>query len=169
MKRISIFILAFTPLIGTASYSDHLKEISVYGGSSYRYGHTIYNSFDLMYENYNSTCTNTTYKGFGLRYDNYRNNGEAYSVKFFHGIGRFRFPMPYLALSPVVYTNAHQSAFLLKPEVGIMFKFQPIRDSQWGLNMYASYGYDIPLINSETFILQRSEICLKLGLSYNLY
>ncbi len=172
MTRQSLIFIFLFPFLTYAQFGRWAKDISFYWGPTYRFDNNFYNSFDISYENYHSSCTHASFKGYGIRLDNFNNDNYSLSVKYFRSlVRRPDFLMsPYFSFSPVVFIMTKHVGLNMKPEIGVRFntgaftRRQPI-----SLSLNISYGYDIPIIEEKEFLPGRHDLSAKIALSFNIY
>lgn len=170
-KKCFIIIYLF-PLLTLGQYGRWAKDISLYWGATYRFDNNFYNSFDVSYENYRSSCTYASYKGLGLRLDNFNNDNYSISLKYFRAIVRRPdlFMTPYLGFSPVVFSMSKHIGLNIKPELGLRFNSGAFtRRQPVSVSINISYGYDIPIIEEKEFLPGRHDLCAKVAISFNVY
>lgn len=153
-------------------YGRWAKDISLYWGPTYRFDNNFYNSFDVSYENYHSSCTHASYKGFGLRLDNFNNDNYSLSIRYFRAIVRRPdlFMTPYFGFAPVVFTMSKHNGLNMKPELGVRFNSGAFtRRQPVSVSLNFSYGYDIPIIEEKEFLPGRHDLSAKIALTFNIY
>lgn len=171
MLRQWISLLFLFPLLTYGQYGRLAKDISLYWGPTYRLDNRFYNSFDISYEAYQSTCTHAAYKGFGLRIDNFNDNNYSLGVKFFRAIVRRPNLLltPYFGFSPVVFVMSKHIGLNMKPELGVRFNSGALtRRQPVSVSLNLSYGYDIPIIEEKAFVPGRHDLSAKISLSFNI-
>ena len=159
------------PITTFASFGIWSSDITFYYGTTYRLNNHFYNTFDISYERYRSSCLNASYKGFGIRLDTYNPNDFALSANYFRSF--LRRPnlllIPYLGISPVVFRVENKYGMNLKPEIGFRLNTGGLsRRAPVSLSLNVSYGYDIPVVNESAYKFGRHDFSAKLGLSINL-
>ena len=152
-------------------YLRDFKLLSIYYGKNYRLNNNFYNSYDISFEHYISSCLSSSYKGFGVRVDDYGFNNSSLSVKYFRSINRRPsfWLIPYCGISPVIFKSGKFVGLNLKPEVGVKYLSpQFLRNQLFYLTLNISYGYDIPVINETKFGIKRHDFYGRVALSTNL-
>lgn len=116
MKRKLILFMLFTPFLNYGQYGRWANNMSFYWGTTYRLKNSFYNSFDISYEKYSSSCTRASYKGIGIRLDNFNSNNYSVSIKYFHSLARRPdfFMIPYWSISPGVFSMMKHIGLNLK-------------------------------------------------------
>ncbi|MBA3663368.1 MAG: hypothetical protein H0W61_04065 [Bacteroidetes bacterium] len=168
-KFIVLFIL--TPLLAFPKFGRNAEHVSFYWGKTYRLGNNYYNTFDISWEHYRSSCINAYYRGFGFRFDDFNNNNYSIGMKFFRSL--LRRPslllIPYYGISPVIFKMGTQNGLNLKPEIGVRYNTSAYtRRQPLSLSINVSYGYDIPIVNEALFTINRHDFNARIGLSVNI-
>jgi hypothetical protein len=164
-------MFSLTPFLTFARFGRDAKDISFYWGPTYRLKNNFYNSFDISYEHYNSSCLRAYYRGYGIRLDNFNNDNFAISAKYFRSFLRRPGVLltPYIGFSPVFFKMKSSYGLNIKPEIGIRFNTGALTFRQIvSFSLNVSYGYDIPILNETAFMVGRQDISAKFALSFNL-